>query len=156
VSLAPKYLPRSGVARLVAMLAVAVAALMSIVAASPSQAHAATTYEFQPVRLIVHDIEDGWPDWWDEPRMYYGNQVFATSVPNRGTVPGWQMPRERFTGSQLQVDLMERDGGWYDSNHLGTVFITPGPLGQERQARFGGPGQGWHYELVYRVVQASP
>lgn len=144
---------RSGVTRALAIVA-ALAALIVLAAAAPSQASAAT-YEFQPVRLIVHDIEDGWPDWKDEPIMYYSDQVWADVVANKETVEGWRIPRATFTGTQMQIDLWERDNGWYPSNMLGTVWITPGALNDERTVRFGGPGAWYHYELVYKVVQIA-
>lgn len=147
-----RFAQTSRAARPIAIVAAVATLLISLAAAAPSEANAAT-YEFQPVRLIVHDIEDGWPDWRDEPIMYYGNEVWADVVANRSTVEWWRMPRATFTGTQMQIDLWERDGGWYNNNLLGTVWITPAALNDERTVRFGGPGQWYHYELVYKVVQ---
>jgi hypothetical protein len=103
----------------------------------------------------VHDIEDGWPDWKDEPIMYYGHQVWGDVVANKETVESWRLPRETFAGGEMQIDLWERDGGWYNNNLLGTVWIAPGPLNVERTVRFGGPVQWYHYELRYKVVRMS-
>jgi hypothetical protein len=151
MSLINRFRRRPGAVRLwlVAGLAVTATAL----AAAPSQASAAT-YEFQPLRMHVHDVEDGWPDYWDEPRMYYGGQVWADVVRQGSTVNMESLPRATFTGTGMQVDLRERDGGWYDNNNLGTVWIPATP-GQELRAVFGGPGTWWYYELIYRVVQVS-
>ena len=119
--------------------------------AAPSQANAAT-YEFQPLRMHVHDVEDGWWDTYDEPRMYYGGQVWADVVREGSTVNMESLPRATFTGTGMQVDLRERDGGWYDNNNLGTVWVPATP-GQELRAVFGGPRNYYHYELIYKVVQ---
>jgi len=139
-------------------IVVVLAGLVSCLAfAAPSQAQAAE-HELQPIRLIVHDTEDGWPDNRDEPRMYYGGQTWAGLVGNPWTVDGAELPTARFTGSTMRIDLWERDNGWTDHNLLGSVNVygevTPG--GEERYAHFGGwAGSNWHYELVYRVAQVS-
>jgi hypothetical protein len=120
-------------------------------AAAPSQASAAT-YEFQPLRMHVHDVEDGWWDVYDEPRMYYGGQVWADVVREGSTVNMENLPRATFTGTGMQVDLRERDNGWYDNNNLGTAWVPATP-GQELRLVFGGPRTYYHYELIYKVVQ---
>jgi hypothetical protein len=110
----------------------------------------AATYRFIPIRLTVHDIEDGWGDNYDEPRMYYSGQTFATTIINKGTVDGSEMPQATFTGSQMQFDLWERDNGWNDNNKLGTAFITSARLGEEQSVAFRQGGY-YDYELVYKV-----
>ena len=51
----------------------------------------------------------------------------------------------------MQVDLRERDGGWYDNNNLGTVWFRR-RRGQD-PGIFGGPRNYYHYELIYRGTQ---
>jgi hypothetical protein len=141
--------PRAVRLWLLAGIAVAATAL----GAAPSQAQAAT-YEFQPLRMHVHDVEDGWWDVYDEPRMYYGGQVWASVVREGSTVNMEDLPRATFTGTGMSIDLRERDGGWYDNNNLGTVWVPATP-GQELRAVFGGPHNYYYYELIYKVVEVG-
>ena len=131
--------------------------LGSIAAAAPSQAHAAT-YELQPVELHVHDIEDWWPDWIDEARLYYGGQSWPGSVRTGQVVPGDQLPRARFTGTQIEVFLKENDRG--TDYLLGRQTITN--LVDEHRSAFFGDGRdggclgaGYCYELKYVVKQVG-
>ena len=139
---------RRGVVAAVAVVAGALAL------AAPSQAQASPVYEYQPIRLIVHDIEDWWPDNRDEPRMYYGGHTWADVVYNRETVDGARMPTARFTGSAMRIDLWERDNNWLDNNFLGSTLVQAS-VNEERHVTFGSRTNGYEYELVYRVVQVG-
>ena len=130
-------------------LAVAGLAAASLAFGSaPAQASDATIYTFVPIQLTVHDIEDGWLDWKDEPRMYYGGAVWADVV-SRGGYEG-VIPSVDFTGPTMRVDLWERDRDWVDSNFLGGETVTNQHLNGERTLRF--QGDWWEYELRYKVV----
>ncbi|MGP3928304.1 hypothetical protein [Streptomyces sp. 8N616] len=110
---------------------------------------AAQVYIFVPIRLTVHDIEDGWPDSADEPRMYYGDAVWADVVQRGGQIT--TIDPVDFTGTSLSVDLWERDAGWTDNNHLGHDTATISQLDQELEMTF--KGDWWDYELKYKVVK---
>ncbi|MGI5380439.1 hypothetical protein ACQEV2_40660 [Streptomyces sp. CA-251387] len=110
---------------------------------------AAETYTFVPIRLTVHDIEDAWPDSRDEPRMYYGNAVWAGVVAKGGQIT--DIPSVDFTGTSVSVDLWERDGGWTDNNHLGHQIATISQLDQELEMKF--KSDWWDYELKYKVIK---
>lgn len=155
-----KLIHRSRAMRSAVALVTSLGVAAGVGTATMSTANAATatasmsaseTYRFVPIRLTVHDIEDGWPDWKDEPRMYYGGTAWADVV-SRGGYPG-TIPAVTFTGPHMFVDLWERDGGWTDSNHLGFAVITSDLLGQEKLLRF---KTSWYdYEIAYKVVKAS-
>jgi hypothetical protein len=107
------------------------------------QASTAQVYTFVPIHLQVNDIEDAWPDWADEPRMYYGGAVWADVV-SYGGYQGIIDPVD-FTGSTMRVDLWERDRGWTDSNYLGGETVTSQNLGQELELKF--KSYWWDYVL---------
>jgi hypothetical protein len=102
---------------------------------------------FTPVRLIIWDNQDGWFDYTDEPRMYYGGETYATVVRQGGTV---YPPPTDFTGSTLAVDIWERDNGWTDNNYLGRIVVSATDLCLERSQQV--RGSDYNYELVYRVT----
>jgi len=142
---------RSAFRRAVLASSSALALSASLFAAAPAQASTQDLYTFVPIRLTVHDIEDSWPDWRDEPRMYYGGAVWVDVVA-RGGYPG-VIPNVDFTGPHMFVDLWERDGGWSDNNHLGFAVVTSDLLGQEKLLRF---KTSWYdYEIAYKVVRTG-
>jgi hypothetical protein len=128
----------------------AAAALATGLIAAPASAASAAdqTYTFVPIHLQVDDIEDAWPDWADEPRMYYGGAVWADVVQYGGY--SGVIPPVDFTGSTMRVDLWERDRNWTDSNYLGGETVTSYNLGQEQELRF--HNYWWSYTLRYKVV----
>lgn len=131
--------------------AVAAGTVTPAQAASAPSTSAVHVYRFTPIRLTVYDIEDGWPDSQDEPRMYYGTATWADSV----RVGGYPraIPSVLFTGTSMSVDLWERDGGWTDHNHLGWATVTNDLLGQEKWLRF--KTSYYDYEIVYKVELVS-
>ena len=140
--------------RRIAATIVTGAALVGLAPVAPALAAYTPTYQFVPIRLTVNDIEDWWPDSKDEPRMYYGNAVWAAVV-GRGGYDASQvgLTSTTFTGTAMSVDLWERDGSWTDNNFLGHATVTNDLLDQEKLLRFKGPG--YDYEIVYKVVQIS-
>jgi hypothetical protein len=119
-----------------------------LLGAAPAEADT-SVYTFVPIRLTVFDTEDGWLDSKDEPRMYYHTAVWADVV-QRGGYEG-EIPPVDFPGSEMRVDLWERDGGWVDSDFLGGETVTSQILDEERTITF--QGDWWHYELRYKVVE---
>jgi hypothetical protein len=142
----------SVIRRAAAVGAAAVVAVPLLMTAAPAQASTPEVFRFVPIRLEVDDIEDAWPDDADEPRMYYGNAVWA-SVVRRGDVSGDLIPPTNFVGYSMVIDLWERDWGWVDSNRLGKNTVGAFPLNQERSVEF--TSDWWDYELYYRVEKVS-
>jgi hypothetical protein len=149
-------MPNHRISRLLTRTAVGAAALAGALSLGVAPAQADDpTYSFVPIRLSVYDIEDDdyfpWTDRSDEPRMYYGDAVWADVVRVGGRIT--TIPPTDFTGSSMSVSLWERDAGWHDHNDLGTQQVSSANrlLGQERNLDF--RTSGWHYQLVYKVIR---
>jgi hypothetical protein len=145
--------------RLPRRLAGAIAALAAVAAivaalASPAQANS-NNYKLVPIRLTAFDIEDGgWFDNRDEPHLYIHDLDWAGVMHQGQTVLGADLPTVHYTGSEIRVELWERDAGWLDNNFLGgeSVGSLSQPLGNERVAEFTGPG--WRYVFRYKIETA--
>lgn len=134
----------------------AFAAVAAIVAALASPAEAdANSYKLVPIRLTAFDIEDGgWFDHHDEPHLYISDQDWAGVMHQGQTVLGANLPTVHYTGSEIRLELWERDGGWLDHNFLGgeSVGSLSQPVGNERVAEFTGPS--WRYVFRYKIENA--
>lgn len=143
----------------VAALLAAVVSVMLVPAAFAATGDGSGSYVFVPIRLTAHDIEDPWPDNYDEPRAYYGGQVFEATIINKGVIEGSAIPRATFTGSHMKYDLWERDNGWTNNVLLGTTYISSAStqLGEER-SEFFQMNEWWrnyNYELRYKVCRSG-
>lgn len=139
---------------IMAVLATTLIMASLIAGASPASAEHSICkryYQFVPMELTAHDIEDWWPDNWDEITLHYPGRTYSTSIANGETRYEWQMPASpiyaQVPNSTFYVTLQEWDGD--RARNLGTKSVTW--TGHQGGLSFFAAGD-YSYTLKYRVV----